>query len=441
MQSTLAKGNKLEDQIFKFFKMLIDNDQFWAKSENCKIFQKKEYFSKDRNSSIVFDVVIEIYLPNSDTYSQLVLIECKNYKNSVKVDDVEEFFSKVQQVAAANSKAIIATTHSFQRGARQYAKSKGIGLFRYFSDQEFKWELHRSSSLTSVSNKSLDLEIDRVLGEEDCKSRIYSFFMEFENNRTVSLWEFFDGFFCKKEFSNLIKLIRNKPPVLESVPYVSKAQLECKASELLRKINYTQGAVDLDRLSKCITGLQVQRHSPQNEEYNTLLGSVDFSSLVINIFETKDKSRDRFTLAHELSHVFLNHGEHLIRDCVESNDEFALEENLLLPKDIQILEFQANYLAASLLMPKENFILDFLEATRNMRVFNKGFGFLYLDYQPCNMNNYLHVIHRLMNVYSTSLTATHIRLMGLGLLNDARKVSAQVINNVAKAIVEKTALL
>jgi len=71
-----------------------------------------------------------VYLPGSREYSALVLIECKNYGHPVPVDDVEEFFAKVQQVAAANAKATIASTASFQSGAREFAKSKGMGLIR-----------------------------------------------------------------------------------------------------------------------------------------------------------------------------------------------------------------------------------------------------------------------------------------------------------------------
>jgi len=84
-------------------------------------------------------------------YSALVLIECKNYSHPVPVDDVEEFYSKVQRVAAANAKAVIASTAPFQSGTRSFAKSKGIGLMRYFGNENFKWELKRSPSASARS--------------------------------------------------------------------------------------------------------------------------------------------------------------------------------------------------------------------------------------------------------------------------------------------------
>ena len=143
MTSTAA-GNVLEEAIYALFRAEIDAGRFWAKKSNCKLYLKKGYFSKSRNSDIVFDVSIEIFLPGATDYSALVLIECKNYTHSVPVDDAEEFFAKAQQVGAANSKAILASTAAFQSGAREFAKSMGMGLLRYFDNRNFKWELRRS---------------------------------------------------------------------------------------------------------------------------------------------------------------------------------------------------------------------------------------------------------------------------------------------------------
>ncbi|MGA8516482.1 MAG: hypothetical protein WB821_17095, partial [Burkholderiaceae bacterium] len=103
--NTTRIGDALEKRIYDLFCEEIEADRFWAKKSNCKIFLKQGYYSKVRERNITFDVAIEIYLPGATDYSSLVLIECKNYKHAVPVDDAEEFFAKVQQVAAANCKA------------------------------------------------------------------------------------------------------------------------------------------------------------------------------------------------------------------------------------------------------------------------------------------------------------------------------------------------
>jgi predicted helicase len=125
--STGQRGDAFERRMLEYFRAEIEADRFWAKKANCKVFWKKGYHSKDRNTEIVFDVSIELYLPGAKECSALVLIECKNYKDTVPVDQIEEFFAKVQQVAAANAKAVIASAAAFQTGTREFAKSKGIG--------------------------------------------------------------------------------------------------------------------------------------------------------------------------------------------------------------------------------------------------------------------------------------------------------------------------
>ena len=86
--STTGKGNALELQIRDLFQREIDDDKFWVKKENCKVFWKKGYFSKDRGKEIIFDISIEIFLPGERNFSSLILIECKNYEHRVPVDDV-----------------------------------------------------------------------------------------------------------------------------------------------------------------------------------------------------------------------------------------------------------------------------------------------------------------------------------------------------------------
>jgi predicted helicase len=56
----------------------------------------------------------------------LVLVECKNYKSKVPVDDVEEFHSKLDDIDA--QKGILITTIGFQSGAVKAAKCSRIAL-------------------------------------------------------------------------------------------------------------------------------------------------------------------------------------------------------------------------------------------------------------------------------------------------------------------------
>jgi predicted helicase len=178
-ENTRRRGDAFEQRIHDYFAGEIAADRFWAKKENCRIFSKKGYHSRDRNSDIIFDVAIELYLPGSDDYSAVILIECKDYTGSVPVNDVEEFFAKVQQVNAAGAKAIFATTAAFQRGAREFAATKRIGLIRYFGPDNFKWELKRSPSASARSTSAEGSELANVaLSEPGFISTLFDLFLQ-----------------------------------------------------------------------------------------------------------------------------------------------------------------------------------------------------------------------------------------------------------------------
>jgi len=153
--SSASRGADFEAQVFSFFEAEIKADRFIAKPDCCAIFAQKAYHSRDRQSNIVFDVAIEFTLAGETEPSMRWLIECKHYGHPVGVAEIEEFFAKVQQVAAANSKAVVVTSNSFQSGALEFARSKGIGLLRMFPPSAFKWELLRSPSSLRISRVAI----------------------------------------------------------------------------------------------------------------------------------------------------------------------------------------------------------------------------------------------------------------------------------------------
>ena len=151
---------------------------------------------------------------------------------------------------------------------------------------------------------------------------------------------------------------------------------------------------------------------------NNILGRILFESSEIQVFTSMhpNRGRERFTLAHELGHHFLKHGRYMIRESCDESDFSGFLSGIKDKSDITKLEFQANYFAASLLMPKTNFIRDFWEFANDIGLINRGFGALFNDNQPCNQKNYMSVTTKLMLRYGVSRIATDIRLASLGLL-------------------------
>lgn len=81
----------------------------------------------------------------------VVLIECKQHKNSIKRELVQALHSKLGSVGA--HKAMMFTTASYQRGAIEFAKAHGISLIR-FTDSELNYAV--KSILVDAVEMSID---------------------------------------------------------------------------------------------------------------------------------------------------------------------------------------------------------------------------------------------------------------------------------------------
>ena len=167
--------------------------------------------------------------------------------------------------------------------------------------------------------------------------------------------------------SQQVRRISNSRSKLKNqVPFHEKDTLESLSAETLAELGYLGGEVDLielcSRESK-LTGLILETDvvAPVSDTVHPVLGRITFEPLLIQIYsqETQNRGRERFTLAHELAHHFLNHGRYLVSETCDDSD-FSLQRSTAVNgSDIARMEFQANYLAASLLMPRTNFIEDF----------------------------------------------------------------------------------
>lgn len=442
MGSTTAIGNKLESKILEILRSEIAAGRFFIKDDCCKIFPKKGYYSKDREKDIVFDIAIEVYMPESSSYSMLILVECKNYTHPVPVDDVEEFVAKIQQVSGANVKGIIASASSFQEGALKYAKSKGIGVLRYFDKRNFKWILHRSASTLGLSTGSSAEWIEAHLGltSIDYESRRYDFFCCIGDVYTVHLYTFFRELTRSAiTADSTMKLIDGDPVAQRRlVDYLPHEEIERVSEEALQGLGYERGSVSLDDI--CLwqskeAGLTIRKNVARvgSDAAREILGKISFSPLEITIFDDSsfDASRQRFTLAHELGHHFLGHsrymsGEYCEEIDFETNAEVTSHEALAL-HDVARMEWQANHFASCLLLPRSVLVPDFLALAESYDLEDRGHGMLFVDEQRCNQDNYYAVTGSLMSKYNVSRTAVKLRLERLGLLNDARRQSSTLI--------------
>ncbi|MES1927957.1 hypothetical protein SADO_01840 [Salinisphaera dokdonensis CL-ES53] len=424
--NTTKKGDRLEDRAFSDIKKQIAEDRFFAKKEYCEIFRKKGYYSRDRKKNIVFDISVEVTLAGEDRYSLLFLFECKNYGHSIPVDDVEEFFSKIQQVSGANCKGIVLSESFYQEGSFEFAKSKGIGLLRYFGDDDREWVLTRSpSSMALAKFGSFDKSsIYQALRDKDYKSKYFDFYGYVGGAYTVSLREFFQSlakFSASSATLDALSHVEKATTDLKPfVPYLHEGQIEQVALHLLTEVNYETGSVPLNEVCHLFRkrfGLVVE-HGSRLE--TGVLGQISFEPDLVSIdtYQASTPERGRFTLAHELGHFSLRHREFMRREtCHEEDIEIESSGGVEL-RDIRRLEWQANYFASCLLLPKKQFEEELLKQVSLHGLFDRGYGLLYLDHQPCNIATFCKVTAPLMRLFQVSRSVVKLRLLKLGFLNE-----------------------
>jgi len=420
--SSHSSGKKFEILIYNYFLEEINNGRFLTTPELVKIYRKKGYYSRDRQKEIIFDVSLEIFLPGQSNYSILIIIECKDYNHSVPVDDVEEFFSKLQQVSGANVKGVVASTNSFQSGVFTFSKSKGIGLLRYLENAEYKWVLNRSPSTMISLKYSQDnwSEAWHCLSEETSMSKIFDAHCYSDGIYTNSIQYFLYNFILSNLPENLIDNLRTHLTPLEInqylVPFKDKMTIESQCMSLLHNIDYSGGIVSLEKIYKPIQELAVsiRKCRPDN-----ILGKITFRPIEIVIYtDPISRKRQRFTLAHELGHYFLNHSEFMNGEYCEEEDFNFDDFPSIGIKDIIRMEWQSNYFASCILLPKKYFLEEFIKLSIKYDVKDRGYGFLFLDNQQVNISTFMAISDELKKYFDVSRIAVKFRLKQLGLLND-----------------------
>ncbi len=154
--SSVAKGNAFENRVFAAITNELNNGRLGLASKSSFAFQKKGYYSRDRDSDIVVDISIEVWLPNADRWSILWVCECKDYGSAVPVDDVEEFKAKLDQIAGANKKGVMAVTGALQQGALKYARANGIGIVRLLPIDQVEHLIYYMTSATMNESSRLN---------------------------------------------------------------------------------------------------------------------------------------------------------------------------------------------------------------------------------------------------------------------------------------------
>ncbi len=363
MNST-TRGNAFEVEVFEFFREKISTDDFYFKRESCKVFRKKSYFSRDRQAEIEFDVVVEVYMPEQDKPSILFIVECKNYSHAVPVNDAEEFFQKTQQISGANIKAVIASPGTFQSGTVTFSQSKGMALMQYLGARNAKWHLSRQARgwTTPKTYNRVSMLIILQQGSDQNDYDEVRALVDDQGVSTINrLVHCLVSTVPLSSADRMLMVSDSKRKSLQRLPYRSRTDIERMTWSTLSDANYSADAVPIEVICGNLRethGLVVDRQAVRPRELHAdLLGRIFFDPPRITTFRGSggDYRRERFTLAHEIGHLLLGHGDFLTHDSVDQTDGLdgvATSTGSML---IDRMEWQANHFAACLLMPKAVF--------------------------------------------------------------------------------------
>lgn len=409
--NTTKKGDDFEEVIYELFLQDIkDNKTTINSSSYIKAFRKKKYYSRYREKYIEFDIAIEVYqdvkLPNM---SNLLLIECKDYKGAVGVDQLGKFLDDIRDISEGELtykiRPIMAISSNLAEGAFNKAKNRGVGLVKLNSEKTLTHILNRKYRYQNVDSK-YDVEGIFVKGELPSSSNLS--YMMYAQSQWFFGVEDYIKFLIGQPFNNSS----------QKVDFIPKVGLDNLAEKILMEIDYSDGSVNLDKIVLLDTLSHITIVKDVTNHDHQLLGKIDFIQQEIYLYKQSDDNlhRDRFTLAHEISHILLDHGRYLIKDTFSNEDMNGESRNR--NGFISKLEFQANYLASCILMPKKTFVDRFLEIYKKLGLTPRGKVFLYNDKQECNKIMVNNVLVGLSRHFNVSKKAVEIRLKDLGILFD-----------------------
>ena len=355
--NTVAKGDAFEDVVYAHIYQLLDADNFIVPGKLSKIHRKKGYYSESRKGNIIVDISIETILPGANTYSILTIIECKDYESKVSIDNLEEFVSKIDQIAGKNTKGIFCTTSGFSETCINYAKAKGLWLIVY-NDDEFSNLTYRKAT-----NKNSSFNLSPYVS-------LNSFYATNGN----------DEVFKMPDLLMRIGIIDTCTIKTIHVPFISDDELSKIATRCRTQLQEkTFLPITFDDLQACLMrvfNLTVESMDFSSDERGlSILGAIDvINNKIYYSNSVIDAHRRIFTVAHELGHWILH--KNYLMDGIQRDE--VLEEG-----SVSRIEIQANIFASYLLVPEPS--LRVLTRIAFDKYDNPRKDRLWWDLQPCNM--------------------------------------------------------
>jgi len=412
--NTVKKGDDFESKSRQILKKVIEEERLGHLAEYLRIFEKKKYYSHERQKDIVFDLTIEVWPPGAERYILIYIVECKDYNTRVPVEKIERFRDQIRQVTGLNVKAIFITNSPLQEAAFNLAKSAGMMLIQGESSEDYKIIFHKTNR--NVQDSGLPFLVDTL-----DKS--------FLDTGVQLIEKIID-----QKILGILKEIKSGNYVSYGIDKLSENDIEGLAKIELNKINplILANANPFD-LKKFKTYLNVVLNVIIYElnEGSKLLGCCDLNEKSIGISRTvSGTDREFFILAYEFGHLVLHSKLSIGQETYDGFEDSVYNfrtNNHHLTNAKQWIEWQANYFASTLIMPPAIFLARVYWCQQYLGLSQ---GKIYLDDQPQNVKNYLELVKKLAYFFDVSKASIRYKLQEMNLINNQSRVKTvgQIIN-------------
>ncbi len=129
------------------------------------------------------------------------------------------------------------------------------------------------------------------------------------------------------------------------------------AQSLLTRLNITAAPIDVEAIATSLGA--VVSYEPFTEDLSGVLIK-EKSRLVIGVNSSHPKTRQRFTIAHEIGHLELQHQGEIFIDKAMKPQTTIMKRDSTSSQASDLREIEANRFAAELLMP-ERFVITALQ--------------------------------------------------------------------------------
>ena len=334
MANTTKIWDIFEDKVFGIISDLVITEEFIVNSKISKCYQKREYYSASREANIKTDISIETWLPWSDKFSSLVIIECKDYPyNNIGIEDIEEFDSKLRQIWEHNTKWIMVCLKWFSSTVKKFAENKGIWLIKLWGNDILDWVVYRKVGAKNNIKENFEWTIENI-----------------------EIWNFWELLVVLK----VIDIFKPKTKFIK-LPFLTNEDIR-KVSTKAPKYIYDWTLLNIQKLIKYLSEkyeLNIDANCEPNNTNKKILWTFQTNPYKISIFKDFDnEQRYRFTVAHEVWHFILH--SKILSDYqinIKDTNESLWLSDLLGEKNIERIEIQANIFAKELLMPFDSLMI------------------------------------------------------------------------------------